>query len=209
MKAKEVLRILRVDRTTLSTYVKTGKIRVVKLHNGRYDYNEEDVYKLAGKKLKVNKRKVVLYCRVSTYNQKKDLENQEKYLREYCASKGITVHEVYKDTGSGLDIEKRVKFKKLLDQVLRYEISEIYITYKDRFSRIGYNLLKEIFATFGTKIVPIFEDKDDDEKIFEKEIFKELISIIHAFSMRVYSKRKKQRLTTVKKELELENSYEN
>ena len=208
MRAKEALRILRIDRTTLSNYIKTGKIRYTKLHNGRYEYCDEDVYKLAGKKLKVKDRKVVLYCRVSTYNQKNDLENQEKYLREFCAARGITVHEVYKDIGSGLDIEKRSKFKKLLESVLRYEVSEIYITYKDRFSRVGFNLLREIFASFGTKIIPIFEDKDDDEKMFEKEIFKELISIIHSFSMRVYSARKKQRLKTVEKELEVENAYQ-
>jgi len=208
MKAKEVLRILKVDRTTLSTYIKQGKIRYIKLHNGRYDYNDEDVYKLIGKKLKVKNRKNVIYCRVSTYNQKIDLDNQENQLRNYCSSNGIKVDIVFKDIGSGLDIEKRKQFSKLLDMVLKYEVDTIFITYKDRFTRISFNLLKEIFSNFGTKIEPIFEDKLDDEKMLEKEIFKELISIIHSFSMRVYSSRKKNRLKTVQKELEMENKYE-
>ena len=48
MKAKEVLKTLRVTRNTLHTYVKQGKIRVVKYPNGRYEYNQEDVWKIAG-----------------------------------------------------------------------------------------------------------------------------------------------------------------
>ena len=48
MKSKEVLKILKVSRVTLSKYVKAGKIKVKKLPNGYYSYDEEDVYKLKG-----------------------------------------------------------------------------------------------------------------------------------------------------------------
>ncbi len=45
MKAKEVLKLLKISRPTLTKYVKEGKIRVTVMSNGFYDYNEEDVYK--------------------------------------------------------------------------------------------------------------------------------------------------------------------
>jgi predicted site-specific integrase-resolvase len=73
MKAKEVLKILRIHRVTLSNYVKHKKIKVKNLPNGTYDYDDNDVYALLGQ---TNKRGSVIYARVSTAKQKKDLEKQ-------------------------------------------------------------------------------------------------------------------------------------
>ena len=78
MTAKEVLRILGITRQTLTKYVKTEVIRFEVLHNGRYDYNEEDVYKFLNKDVK---RKTYIYARVSTSKQKKDLANQIELLK--------------------------------------------------------------------------------------------------------------------------------
>lgn len=66
MKSKEVLRIIGVSRVTLNTYVKNKKIKVTKLDNGYYDYDDESVYKLIKKDI----RETVLYARVSTHKQK-------------------------------------------------------------------------------------------------------------------------------------------
>ena len=48
MRSKEVLKILKITRPTLTSYVKNGKIRAVLQPNNFYDYNEDDVLKLAG-----------------------------------------------------------------------------------------------------------------------------------------------------------------
>ena len=61
MRAKEVLEILKVHRVTLNTYVREGKIRVVPLANGRYEYNDEDVFAFIGKKKKTHGTKVISY----------------------------------------------------------------------------------------------------------------------------------------------------
>ena len=73
MKAKEVLNLLRISRNTLTRYVSNGTIRIEVQPNKYYNYNEEDVYRILNKDIK---RKVVIYARVSTSKQKKDLENQ-------------------------------------------------------------------------------------------------------------------------------------
>ena len=77
MKTNKVLKILQITRPTLTKYVKVGKIRVITKPNGFYDYNEDDVYSLAGYS---TRRLTVAYSRVSTNKQKKYLENQEKSI---------------------------------------------------------------------------------------------------------------------------------
>ena len=92
MKAKETLNLLRVTRQTLVRYVKNGTIKVTELPNKQYDYNDEDVYKLLNKDIR---RKTVIYARVSTPKQKRDLENQIDMLKTYCINSGIQINSVY------------------------------------------------------------------------------------------------------------------
>lgn len=51
MKSKEVLKLLRVTRQTLTKYVKEGYIKVKKLPNGYYDYDEQSVYQFLNRNI--------------------------------------------------------------------------------------------------------------------------------------------------------------
>jgi putative resolvase len=62
MKARDVLKILDISRSTLFNYVRDGKIIGTLLDNGYYDYDENSVYKLIKKDPRIN----VIYARVST-----------------------------------------------------------------------------------------------------------------------------------------------
>lgn len=73
----KVLKILQITRPTLTKYVKVGKIRVITKPNGFYDYNEDDVYSLAGYS---TRRLTVAYSRVSTNKQKKTLKARKNQL---------------------------------------------------------------------------------------------------------------------------------
>lgn len=77
MKSKEVLKLLKITRQTLTKYVKTGKISTKRNTNGFYDYLDSDVYALMNKNVE---RINIIYCRVSTSKQKKDLENQIDFI---------------------------------------------------------------------------------------------------------------------------------
>ena len=79
MKAKEVLRLLRISRPTLTNWVNSGKIKVTKLPTGYYNYDDDFVYSLLNKNVK---RKTVIYSRVSTLSQKKNLETQIETLKQ-------------------------------------------------------------------------------------------------------------------------------
>jgi predicted site-specific integrase-resolvase len=150
-------------------------------------------------------RNNTIYCRVSTSKQKKDLENQEAILNAFCSKNGIIINDVYKDIGSGINFDRK-EFQRLLNDVINYKVSKIYITYKDRLSRISFEMFKNLFENFSTQIIILNEI--DDEKLIEKEIFNEIISLIHCFSMKVYSNRRKEKLRLIEKDLMLEEENE-
>lgn len=200
MKSKKVLKILQITRATLCKYVKIGKIKATVLPNGHYEYSDDDVYKLAGiSNVRIN----VAYSRVSTKSQQKYLENQEKTIISYCNSKGISVSKSYKDVASGMNFDRK-GFLEMMDDVMSHKVHTIYITYKDRFSRISFDLFKKLFGEYDCDIVVI--NDVEDKKTNETEIFEEIISMLHCFSMRMYSRRRRNKLEIISKDLENEIS---
>lgn len=187
MKAKEVLKLLRVSRNTLTKYIKEGIIRVVELPNGQYDYNDDDVYQKFNKGMQ---RKTFIYARVSTPKQKKDLENQIDLLKQFCVSNGWRIHGVYADIASGISFEKRKEFFDLLSAIMKHEVERVVITYKDRMSRVGFELFSFLFEQFNTKIVVISEV--GNPKLDSEEVFEEIVSLLHCYSMKLYSRRKRK-----------------
>ncbi len=199
MKYKEAEKILKVNRATIYRYVKTGKLRVTQISEHRYNYNDDDVFKLAGL---TEERKAVIYARVSTVKQQKDLENQISTIRQYANSIGYKIDKVYSDIASGMSYD-RGEFKSLLSDVLSFKIKTIVISNKDRFSHISFNMWKELFESYNCNIIVMNDDIDSSESA-EKEIFEDIISLIHCFAMKMYSKRRKNKLKMIKENLEVE-----
>ena len=189
MKSKDVLNLLRVTRQTLTRYVKNGDIRVTTLHNGYYDYNDEDVYKLVNKDIK---RKIVIYTRVSTQKQKKDLENQIEFLKAWCFNSGYQLNTIYSDVASGISFDKRKGFFLMLDEIINHKVDKVVIAYKDRLSRVGFELFSHLFKQYGTEIIVVSEI--GNVKLDSEEIFEEIISLLHCYSMKLYSKRKHNKI---------------
>lgn len=194
MKGKKVLKLLQITRPTLCSYVKKGIIKTKRLPNGYYEYDEESVYKLLG----VDRRDVVVYGRVSTLSQKSSLENQVNSAIEYANSNGYSVSKVYKDVASGLNFDRK-EFKSLLKQILDHKIEAVIVTHKDRLTRLSFDMWRELFNEFGCKVIVMNKEEDDDKGIFE-----DIISMLHCFSMRMYSKRRKKKLELIEEDLKNE-----
>jgi predicted site-specific integrase-resolvase len=109
-------------------------------------------------------------------------------LREYCVKNGIKLNEVYSEIASGMN-EDRKRFNELINEVITGNISKIFISYKDRLTRFGFNYFEKLFEKFGCIIEVL---NSTDEKTYEEELTEDLISIIHHFSMKMYSNRRKQ-----------------
>lgn len=195
MKANEVMKLLQISRSTLLRWRKDGILKATKLPSGQYDWDANSVFKILNKG---ETRGVYLYARVSTPKQKQDLENQIENLKSFAMKNGYQVSGLYQDIASGISFEKRKEFFELLDLVIEGKVSKIIITYKDRLSRVGFDLFKHLFAKYHTEIIVMSELSD--KKTDQQEIFEEIISLLHAFSMKMYASRRKKLKEALKEE---------
>ena len=199
MEYKDVHKLTRLHRNTIYKYAKQGKIRTTKINDKHLIYNDDDVYAIAG----ISPiRNIVIYARVSTSKQKKDLENQIETLKLFANSNGFVVNKIYKDIASGMSFDRQ-NFKDMLFDVIEHKIKTVLISNKDRFSRVSFNMWKELFKSFNCDIIvmnDILENNDNDDK----EIFEDIISLIHCFAMKMYSKCRKNKLKLIEENLEVD-----
>ena len=199
MEYKDVHKLTRLHRNTIYKYAKQGKIRTTKINDKHLIYNDDDVYAIAG----ISPiRDIVIYARVSTSKQKKDLENQIETLKLFANSNGFVVNKIYKDIASRMSFDRQ-NFKDMLFDVIEHKIKTVLISNKDRFSRVSFNMWKELFKSFNCDIIvmnDILENNDNDDK----EIFEDIISLIHCFAMKMYSKRRKNKLKLIEENLEVD-----
>jgi len=198
MKAKEVLKLLKITRPTLTSYVKNGKVLVNKLPNGFYDYDDDSVYKAAGL---IEERSSAIYARVSTQKQKNDLQNQIDTVMKYANNKGFRVSKVYSDIASGLAYD-RGQFLEMLNDVITHRLKTVFVENKDRLTRVSFDMWKTLFANFGCELIAVNDVVN--VKSEEEEIFSDIISLLHCFAMKMYSTRRKNKLRIVKEDLENE-----
>ncbi len=150
--------------------------------NRRY-YTHEDYIQVVGQKDK--QRINVSYVRVSGSAQKPDLMSQKKAVEQFCVASGRIIHEKYEDIGSGLNY-KRKNFIELMNRVERGEIAEIIVAHKDRLVRFGFEWFEHFCKLHGTQIAVMNQESLSPEQ----EMTKDLMSIIHCFSSRLYGLRK-------------------
>ena len=134
----------------------------------------------------VKKLKVAVYARVSSSENKKNLETQKERLINYANAKGYNVAICVTEIGSGLN-DKRPKLEKLL---LDKDIDIIIVEHKDRLARFGINYLQKILNLYGRKIEIINEVDTDKE-----DLIQDFISIITSFCSRIYGQRRSKRKT--------------
>lgn len=192
MKSADVLRTLRITRQTLTKYVKNGTIKVKELPNGRYDYDEASVYAFLNKDVQ---RKTYVYARVFMSKQKADLENQVKQLKQFCFANGWRINGVYQDVASGISFEKRNAFFEMFDDIIEGRVERIVITYKDRLSRVGFDLFKYMFDRFNCRIV-VMSDVGS-EKLDNEEILDDMETLLNCYSMKYYSSGRVKKLKEV------------
>ncbi len=194
MKAKEVMKLLKICRSTLYNYTKSGIIKSTLLDNGYYDYDEKSVFKMIKKDSRIN----VIYGRVSTHKQKNDLERQIDSIQAYCKNNNINITDIYSDISSGIDLDRN-NLNKLIDDVINLNIKNIYISHRDRLTRLSFRTLQELFSKFGTNIIIINDNSNESN---DNEIFEELISLMHIFSTTMYSNRRKNKVNIYKNDIE-------
>ena len=185
---------LGVSIQTLRNWDKEGKLKPTYVTENGYRYYSEDLLNKFRNIKNVNKikKKNILYARVSTKNQKDDLDRQVDNLKQYAYSKGYSF-EIITDIGSGINYKKEGLLK-MINLVECGEVDRIIVLYKDRLIRFGYDLIEYICKLNDTKI----EIVDNSTISKEQELTEDLIQIITVFANRLYGARSKKTINLIK-----------
>ena len=185
--AKEAKNILKINATTLKSWKDKGILSYKKLSDKKILYDIDSVLKDSDM---ADNRLNVIYARVSNTKQHNDLLNQIELVKSYCITNGIKISKVYQDIASGMN-ENRKDFNILINDVISGKIKNIYISFKDRLTRFGFDYFKNLFQKYNVNIV-ILDELEESNKTFQDELTEDLISIIHHFSIKLdFNRRKK------------------
>lgn len=129
---------------------------------------------------------VVIYARVSSSENKSNLNTQAERLETYCLAKGYQIVRIVKEVGSGVNDNRR----KLIDLLNKDDYSLIICEHQDRLSRVGFNYLKVLLNQLGRdiEVVNLATERTDD-------LMHDFVSLITSFCARLYSIRRRTRKT--------------
>ena len=183
----EAAKALGVSAQTLRRWDREGKLKSERTKGGqrRYDISalRPELFRAADDA----ERKTIAYARVSSHDQKADLERQKQVLEAYCAAQGWTF-EVVSDLGSGMNYHKK-GLKRLIENIIDNNIGRLVLTHKDRLLRFGAEL---VFAICEARNVEVVILNKGEDTTFEQDLATDVLEIITVFSARLYGARSKK-----------------
>jgi putative resolvase len=126
---------------------------------------------------------VALYARVSSADQKEDLDRQMQRLKDYAASHGYQVSKMVSELASGLN-DKRPKLMKLLTDA---SVGVIVIEHRDRLTRFGFTSIEQLMQMQGRRLEVIFPSDTDTDLVDD------FIAVITSMASRIYGRRTSKR----------------
>jgi putative resolvase len=195
MKLIDYARLQGISYRTAWRWYKAGKIQGHQMDTGTILVTEP----LPMKELPTT-AKVAVYTRVSSSENKSNLDSQAERLVAYCTVRGYQVSQVVKEIGSGVN-DTRPKFLALLADP---SIRRIVIEHKDRGTRFGFRYIETLLTTYGREIEVVNQAENSTE-----DLLTDLTSIIDSFCARLYGQRRaKGKTEKIVQELEQESCEE-
>ena len=137
---------------------------------------------------------VAIYVRVSSAENKGNLQSQAERLAAYCAARGYQVAKVVKEVGSGVN-DARPKLLALLED---QSVSLIVVEHKDRLTRFGFRYLDTLLRAQGRAIEVVNQAENGTE-----DLLADLTAIVYSFCARLYGQRRaKRKAEVIVRELE-------
>ena len=182
MKIGEAAKMLGSTPAQLRQWESTGELLPArKTRGGTRYYAMSD---LLGHKSAVADPLTICYARVSSHDQKADLDRQHAALEAYCAAQGWRT-KVIRDLGSGMNYRKK-GLQELLELILHRRTVRLVVAHKDRLLRFGAELVFSLCELQGIEIVIIHQG---EQPSFEEELAQDVLEIITVFSARLYGAR--------------------
>lgn len=187
----EVATIFNVNPKTIQHWDRNDILKFDRSPTNRRIMSKENLIKtLISKNMffdnSINEKKDVIYARVSTQKQKitGDLDRQAEYI--LSNNKDLKNVVVLKEVGSGLN-DNRKELNKLIDMILNDEVSRVFITYKERLTRFGFNYINKICKHMNVEVVVVHEK---DNKSAGQELTEDMMSLLASFSGKLYGLRR-------------------
>ena len=154
----------------------------------RYDLELlENRFFTVGSPYKTPTNHALAYARVSSHDQKHDLEVQKKKFENYCQN-NFQNFEILSDLGSGLNY-KKPGLKKLFRLIFQRSITHLVINHKDRLLRFGSEIVFDLCRHFGVEVIIL---ENETPRSFEQELASDVIELMTVFSSRLYGRRSHQ-----------------
>jgi putative resolvase len=122
---------------------------------------------------------VGLYARVSSYDQKADLDRQIARLTEWAAKAGHRVVRIESEVGSGMT-GSRVKVRRLLADS---DVITVVVEHKGRLGRMNVELVEAALAASGRRLV-ILDDVEASD-----DLVRDMTEVLTSFCARQYGRR--------------------
>ncbi len=121
---------------------------------------------------------VALYARVSSWEQKADLDRQLGRLSAWATVHGLRVLRTEAEVGSGLTGRRRL-MRLLADPTL----SAIVVEHRDRLARCGVDYLGAALSTQGRRLLVVEAGETTDDLV------RDMVDVLTAFCARLYGRR--------------------
>lgn len=178
MRAKEWARREGLNEQTVWKWCRTGKMPVPVertptgawlVHDPRY----EDAHgpSVSGR--------TVCYARVSSSDQRADLDRQADRVRAFAVAMGADDPEVVKEVGSGMDDRRRKLARILADPT----VTTIVVEHRDRLARMGAGLVESALSAQGRRVVVVDDTELDDDLV------RDMAEVLTSFCARLYGRR--------------------
>jgi predicted site-specific integrase-resolvase len=188
---KQALDILGISSMTLLKLEELNKIEVIKTVGGHRKYNVQkyiEENKKESEPIKSlneinNKEKLnICYVRVSTYNQKDDLENQKEYMKRKYKN-----YEIIEDIGSGINFNRK-GLRKIIKLGIEGKINKLVIAYKDRLTRFGFEFIEDLIKEYSNGEIIIENEKEEKEP--KEELVDDVLQILNVYTAKMNGLRK-------------------
>ncbi len=126
-----------------------------------------------------NTGSVVAYCRVSSHDQKADLERQAGRVLTLSSKRGIRIDKTVTEIGSGLN-GRRIKLCKVLSDP---SVATIVVEHRDRLARFGVAYFEAALAAHGRTMIVL------DDKELEDDLARDLTEVLTSMCARLYGRR--------------------
>jgi predicted site-specific integrase-resolvase len=194
---KKASELLGVTPKTLREWEKIGKIKPIRLKSGHRRYELNSLFTNNKNEEKIT----VCYARVSTNEQKGDLDIQYQILENHCNSKGY-IYQIIKDLGSGLNYKKKGLIQ-LIKLICNSSINRLIITNKDRLLRFGSELIFQLCEIYGVEVIIL---NKSETSYFEEDLNDDITEIITVFSSRLYGSRSHKNKNILKELTNISNA---